>query len=123
MALDPTRKTILEALLTQANVPFTGVTINELSATPPDVDIAYTAGATAEQIALGEQILSEFDWRRRRALGLGACLAVVNSLTAQQITAILRLQAADYLRKNPLVAATVAALAGAPLPLDEIDPS
>lgn len=124
MALDSIgRKPVLEALLTQASIPHDGVNVININAVPPDVTINFRPEATQEQIDLGNQIKDSFDWRRRRPLGLGACLAVINNLTAGQIAIILRLQAADYLRRNPVILMTVADLADVPLPLDEVDPN
>lgn len=123
MALDPDRVSILHGLLVEVSIPFAGISVNDLTATPPDVVVQYEPEATQEQIDLGEQIKNAFDWRRRLPSPRATVVTILNNLTAGQ-RALLRLhQDAEYLRTNPVLAAKIATAIGIPLPVDEVDPS
>lgn len=123
MANDALRAGILSALIRDAGIPIDGISINDINAVPPDVTVQYSALATAEQIALGEQIKDNFDWRRRRALARAVVVSAIGNLTAGQRAVIDAHMRAEYLRLNPTLAALIGTAAGVPLPVDEIDPS
>jgi hypothetical protein len=123
MANDAGRVAILQDLLSEVSIPVDGISVLDINADPVTYEISYNPSATAEQITLGNQIAAAFDWRRRRALARSVVVAAIGQLTAQQITGILRHQAAEYLRNNPRVVAKIAAGIDAPLVVDEVDPN
>lgn len=123
MANDAGRVGVLSDVLAEAGIPVSGISVADINANPVQFSISYAPSATAEQIALGDQIAAAFDWRRRRALARSVVVTAINQLTTQQITALLRHQAAEYLRTNPSLAAKITAALGTPLPVDEVDPN
>lgn len=123
MANDASRVAILDGLLKDAGIPIDGISVNDINAVPPLVTVQYRPEATAEQIALGNQMRDNFDWRRRRALGRGTVVTAVNNLTAGQRAVIDAHMRAEHLRNNPQLAAVIATAVGVPLPVDEVDPN
>lgn len=123
MANDINRQTVLFALLDQAAIPWDGISVSDINATPPAVSISYKPAATAEQIALGNQILAAFDWRRRRALARNTIVTALQSLTVAERQAVQLHLVAQMLRDNPTAAAAMAQFLGLGLTVDEVDPN
>lgn len=117
------RVSVLNGLLAEAGIPVVSVQVIDINATPVNAVIQYPPEATQEQINLGNDILSNFDWRRRRALNRTTVVTALNQLTTNQQNAILRHMACDYLRNNPSLAAQIDAGLGTSLPVDEVDPN
>lgn len=122
MANDSFRAGILDGLLREAGIPIDGISVLDISAMPPVVNVQYTDAATQEQRDLGAQIVAAFDWRRRRALDRATVVTALGQLTAQQITQVLRHTVCEQLRTNPALATKLNAALGVSLTVDEIDP-
>ena len=75
------RQPYLQDALDDAGIPWVGITVNDINATPPDVVIEYSPLATSQQIADGDAILAAFDWRQRRPLPL----ATIRSTLVQRL--------------------------------------
>lgn len=123
MANDAGRVAILDGLVRAAGVPIDGISVSNITPTPPLVTIQYKASATAEQIATGEAILAGFDWRRRRALDRNTVVAGLQSLTVGQRNTLVTHMLAEYLRDNPAIAAQIGTFLGTPVAVDEVDPT
>ena len=123
MARDAARSSILHSLIIQAGVPLVSVSVSDLNAEPPVIVLQFEAGATAEQIALANQIKDAFDWRRRRALTRNTVVAAFQALDATQRNQVMTHIFAEYLRTNVNAANQMAAFLGVPLVVDEIDPT
>jgi hypothetical protein len=122
MANSAFRVSVLNGVLAEAGIPVDGISIVDIAPTPPVVTIQYTADATAEQIALGDQILAQFDWRKRRALARTTVVTALQQLTTAQQNAILRHVVCEIVRNQPALAAQIDAALGTSLPVDEVDP-
>lgn len=123
MANDASRVGILDGLIRDAGIPIDGISVVDVNATPPVVTVQYRPEATAEQIALGDQIKDAFDWRKRRSLDRVVVVVAINNLTVAQRAIIDAHMRAEYLRANPILAAQIGTAAGVPLPVDEVDPN
>lgn len=123
MANSSQRAGILDGLLREAGIPIDGVSVVDVNATPPVVNIQYKASATQEQIDLGNQMLAQFDWRKRRALDRNTVVTVLQNLTSQQQNAIIRHVVCDALSNNPALAAKINSALGTALTVDEVDPT
>lgn len=123
MANDSSRVGILDGLLKDAGIPVDGISVVDINATPPVVNIQYNGSATQEQRDLGAQILSQFDWRRRRALTRATVVTAILNLTTLQRTAPLNHLLAEYLRTNPTIAAQIGVATATPITVDEVDPN
>lgn len=123
MANDATRTSILHELISDAGIPISGISVVDINAVPPQVQVQYQPEATAEQITLGNQIVANFDWRRRRALARNTVVTALQNLTTAERNAILLHFMADYLRNHPQLAAKIATFLGVGLTVDEVDPN
>jgi hypothetical protein len=123
MANDASRVGILHELLVESGVPVDGISVADINANPVAYAVQYSASATVEQIALGDQLGAAFDWRKRRSLPRATIVTALNQLTNAQINAILRHQAAEYLRNNPQLALKLFAALDIPVVVDEVDPT
>lgn len=123
MANNSFRVAILDSLLREVGIPFDGISVIDINATPVNAVIQFKSSATAEQIALGNQMLAAFDWRKRRALTRSIVVNALQQLTPAQQNAILRHAVCEMLRNSPQLAAQVDAVLGTSLPVDEVDPS
>jgi len=119
---DASRVGILDELIRQAGVPIDGISVADVNAVPPVVNVSYSVNATAEQIALGEQIKDGFDWRKRQPKERATVVIAMNQLTIAQRAIVDRAMIADFLRQNPRVAAAITAETGIPLVVDEVAP-
>ncbi len=117
------RQLDLFALLDEVAIPYAGITIQDINANPVQATLQYLPQATAEQIALGDQILAAFDWRRRRALPRGTVVTALGQLTTNQQNAVIRHMVCDYLRQNPRIMTQINAALGTSLTVDEVDPT
>lgn len=122
MAMDLFRTGILDELIRQAGIPINGISVADINAVPPVVDVQYN-NATPEQIALGEQIKANFDWRRRRALHRNSVVAAFQSLNATQRNLVMSHILAEFLRTNVSAANAMAAFLDVPISVDEVDPT
>lgn len=123
MANSTSRAIILDGLLREVGIPFDGISVIDINATPVNAVIQFKASATAEQIALGNQMLADFDWRKRRALARSVVVNALQQFTTAQQNAILRHAVCEMLRNSPQLAAQIDAVLGTSLPVDEVDPS
>ena len=119
---DAMRVFVLDALLREVGIPIVGISVQSVTPTV-DVTIQYAVEATAEQIALGQQMLEAFDWRARRKLSRSTVVTALGQLTTQQQNAIMRHLICDALRNNPSLSAQIDAALGTSLPVEEVDPS
>lgn len=117
------RQGILGTLLDEAAIPYDSISVVDINANPPVVNIQYKPSATQEQINLGNQIKDAFDWRRRRALARATVVSTLGSLTAGQRAIVDAHQRAEYLRNNPALAAALGVAIGVPIVVDEVDPT
>lgn len=123
MANDSFRASILDGLIRDAGIPLVSVQVIDINAVPPNVNLVFSPSATAEQIALANQIKDAFDWRRRRALARNTVVTGFQSLTTAQQNAIIKHLVCEMMRLNPSAAAQISQFVGAPLPVDEVDPT
>lgn len=123
MANSSSRVSILAGLLNEVGIPFDGISVIDIAASPVNAVIQFKTSATAEQIALGNQMLAAFDWRRRRALTRTVVVNALQQFTTAQQNAILRHAICEMLRNSPQLAAQIDAVLGTSLPVDEVDPS
>lgn len=118
-----TRIQALETALRAAGIPITGLSDNsEPGGLPVGLTINYAAGATAEQIAAGEQMKETFDYRPRRDLTRSQIVAGITSLTTAQQNAILRHLLAHVIRNNSAEVIAILTETGLPLAVDEVIP-
>lgn len=115
------RISAFDAYLTDNAVPINGVGIS--ADAPAGVSIDFKPEATAEQIAWATNARDTFDWRRRRPLSRNTIVTALANLTTAQQNAILRHIAAFIGRQNPSEVASLAAVVGISLPVDEVDPT
>ena len=122
MANSAQRAQILDATLREAGIPIDGISIQQII-DPVQATIQFKPEATQEQINLGNQMLAEFDWRKRRALARNTVVTALQQFTTTQQNAILRHVVCDIVRNNPSLMAQIDAALGTSLPVDEVDPS
>lgn len=126
---DVLRKEFLEAELSAAGIPFSGVDIPDLNADPPGVVIVYDPLATPEQVAAGEAIKEQFaaggKWFRRRAMARDTVIDQLSSLldTNAKLKNFTVAMMAEYLRNNPLLAWRIARRFGQEVAVEEVDPN
>lgn len=123
MANSAFRVSILDGLMREAGIPIDGISVVNINATPPVVNVQYKATATQEQIDLGNQMLAQFDWRKRRPLDRNTVVTALQNLTSQQQNSIIRHMVCEYLSNNPALAAKINAALGTALTVDEVDPT
>jgi hypothetical protein len=123
MANSAARVGILSALLNEAGIPINGISVSDINANPVEFTIDYKPEATTEQIVLGDQIGANFDWRKRRPLARATVVSGNTALTAGQRALVDAHVRADYLIAHPDLAAKLGLAVGAPLPVDEVDPT
>lgn len=122
MALDSSRVHILTDLITQAGIPLVGISILNINAVPPLLELQFD-NATPEQIALANQIAAGFDWRRRRVLSRNTVVAAWQALNSTQRNTVLAHLLADLLRNNVSATNAISAFLEVPLSVDEVDPT
>jgi hypothetical protein len=123
MANDSTRAALLSDQLIEAGVPIDGISVIDIRATPPAIEVQYAATITEEQRALGDQVVAGFDWRRRRVLDRNTVVAAFQALTPTQRQTLQAHLLCQFARDNPRLAAKIAQFTGAPLVVDEVDPT
>lgn len=123
MARDAGRAGILEALMKDAGVPVLGISVSDINADPPVVNISLSPDATAQQAALAQQMLADFDWRKMRPLSRNTVVTALQNATVAQRNTIQLHVVAEILRNNPDLAAKVAVFLGVALPVEEVDPT
>ncbi len=123
MANSAFRVSILDGLMREAGIPIDGISVVDVNANPPVVNIQYNVSATQEQIDLGNQILAQFDWRKRRPLDRNVVVTALQNLTSQQQNAIIRHLVCDSLRNSPALTAKINSALGTSLTVDEVDPT
>lgn len=118
------RVNILQAILIEEfGLPVESIEVNDINSTPVIYTILWKPDATNEQIALGEQIASQFKWSRMRPLPRPSVVSNVGVLNATQRAIVTANMQADYLRANPLLAAKIGLALGVPLVVEEVDPT
>lgn len=122
MALDPFRTGILDELIRQAGIPLVSVSVADINAVPPVVNLTFD-NATPEQVTLANQIVANFDWRRRRALHRNSVVAAFQSLNATQRNLVMAHILAEFLRTNVSAANAMASFLDVPISVDEVDPT
>lgn len=121
MAFGSTRIAAFDAYLRDNAIPIDGLSSN--GDAPAGITIQFKPEATAEQIAWAENAKATFDWRRRRALSRNTIVTAFSNLTTAQQNAVIRHVCAYIARQNPSEVASLAAVVGISLPVDEVDPT
>lgn len=116
------RLVVLDNTLRAAGIPISGVS-NNGPPYPAGVVVQYAAGATAEQIAAGNQIVETFDFRSRQSLTRSQIVTGLQSLTAAQQNTIMRHMIVLLLRERSADVEAILSETGIPLAVDEVVPT
>ena len=116
------RLTVLDNTLRAAGIPIAGIS-NNGPPYPAGIVIQYTASATAEQIAAGNQIAETFDYRARQSLTRSQIVTGYQGLTTTQRNTLLAHLLTILLRQNAAEVDALLTETGVPLAVDEVVPT
>lgn len=110
-----------DAYLRRNSIPLVGV-INTNN-TPEGLTLQFDASATAEQIAWANNAKETYDWRPRRLLDPETIASNFNGLTQAQKDSLLNHLVGITAQQAKSLLEDAIAVVGAPLPIDEVDPT